>query len=706
MSVSLNVKGMGEDEKFRRGLRSVRMGCLLYKFFPRILSFFLVLAWAIAARAATATISDVTSLSLEQLMDIEVTSVAKRPQKLKDAAAAVFVITQEDIRRCGATNIPELLRMVPGVEVARINAHDYAVSIRGFNDRFANKLLVLMDGRTLYSPLFSGVIWSVQDTVLEDIERIEVIRGPGASVWGANAVNGVINIITKKAEKTQGTLVSVGAGTEDKAFATLRYGGTIADKGAYRIYVKAKELDESVDAQAHDGVDDWRAVNGGFRLDWSTDGGNEFTLQGDIYHQRGGVEEVTQSLSPPNYSSYIYHVNDMDTTGGNLLGRWSRRDPSGDGWQLQAFYDYSGFTGSSVLEWSTHILDLEYQQDRAWGSCQHWTWGMGYRFNRTETDGSAGCSFSPEDSDWSVLSAFAQDEITLIRDRLFLTIGSKFEYNQDTGFAVQPNARLLWQLDDRNTLWAAISRALRTPSRSELDILITNASHLPVPAPIPNLVINQILGNEDVKSEGLLAFEIGYRKRISDSLSLDTTAFLNRYDNLVGAPQPIDVSPEFKPVPHLATTTEPENVMDGEVYGVEIEANWDVTGRWKLRGAYTFTEMFLHNKTDQPLIIWGEELEGKAPRHMMSLRSQWTLPKDVEFDVWLRYVDDLSALDIPAYVTADLRLSWRARPNLELSLVGQNLFDPQHPEYEQSAILPAEADQVERSFYGKITWRF
>lgn len=649
---------------------------------------------------------DVTSLSLEELMEIEVTSAAKRAQKLEETPAAVFVITREDIRRSGATTIADLLRMVPGVHVARANSESYALSVRGFSEQYANKLLVLMDGRTVYSPIFSGVFWERVDDILEDIERIEVIRGPGASLWGANAVNGIINIITRKAADTQGLYSSLALGTEDREILSLRYGDKLGDGAAYRVYVKARERDESVNAMGRDDLDDWRQVQGGFRMDWKATETDTITLRGDVQHRKGSRLAMTMAPTFTQVSCHQCHVTDWKNDGASFLGRWRREDGGGNAVQVQAYYDHQESTGSSALDWRTQVFDLEYQQDHAWGERQHWTWGTGFRLYRTDTMGSFSYSFWPEDSEWTIWNAFVQDEIALVKDKLILTLGTKFEYQEETDLAIQPTGRLLWKVNNRNSLWAAASRAVRTPCRGEWDARLRTI--VPGQAPPPAAFLLFALdGSKDLESEEVVAYEIGYRSRISDRFTVDAALFYNRYDKLIVGPEPTSFSFSSGPPLYLEARAQVANAMDGEVYGFEVEANWDVTRWWKLRGAYTLTQIFLHNTGDVPLRVWGEETEGKFPAHMFSLRSQWNLSDNVDLDVWLRYVDSLPSLGVPSYVTTDVRLAWRPHRNLELSLVGQNLLDSRHSEWgQQQTILPGSANQVERALLGQISWSF
>ncbi len=437
-----------------------------------------------AAGAETPADVDFTALSLEELMDVEVTSVSKRPQRLADAAAAIFVITQEDIRRPGATNIPELLRMVPGVEVARIDANKWAVSVRGFNARFSNKLLVLIDGRSVYSPLFSSVFWDIHDLVLEDIERIEVIRGPGATMWGANAVNGVINIITRSAKDTQGALLSGGGGTEQRAFGTARYGGRIGDNLYYRGYVKAAKLDDGALASGDDGADGFHQSRSGFRLDWEPRDEDTLTLAGDLYRLDNGTTDASHPLFVPPYLSTWDDRGKAE--GGSILANWSRH-----------------LSADAGLCGSADVIEADLQHDFSPLSGHRLVWGLGYRYTHTASDSTLYMRPSPANRSESLFSAFVQDEISLITDQLSLTLGSKFEHNDASGFEVQPTARLLWTPSPNHSLWAAVSRAVRTPSVSERDADLTAVVIPPGtpenPGPLPVEVA--LVGNDAIDSE-------------------------------------------------------------------------------------------------------------------------------------------------------------------------------------------------------------
>ncbi len=637
---------------------------------------------------------DLFTLSLEELMEIEITSVAKKPQKLSQAAAAVFVVTAEDIRRSGATSIPEALRMVPGMEVARIDANKWAISCRGFNGRFANKLLVLMDGRSVYAPLFSGVFWHIQDTMMEDIDRIEIIRGPGASLWGANAVNGVVNIITKPSQATQGTILSAGAGTgSDQGSLGLRYGGTAYEKVSYRIYAKYLVRDHMVDPPGMAGPDSWDMWRAGFRADWELSDRDLLTLQGDLYDCNTGNRYTSFSFWPP----YEWITNGHgDFAGGNLVGRWNHSFSLTSDTSLQLYYDQTEMKNYFSSEYR-YTFDVDFQHRFGLGTRQEVIWGLGYRFTQDDLEAD---EYVPESSGNHLFSAFVQNEITLVEDRLALTLGSKFEHNDFSGFEFQPNGRLLWTPHPRHTLWTSVSRAVRTPTRAEMDIL--RESDIIPPGdlyPGSPTILTVLVGNDDFKSAELLSLEFGHRFWPTSYLSVDTATFYNIYDNLRSV-KALFPSAETLPTPHLRLPLSVGNRVEGNTYGLELAADWRVRDWWRLRTAYTFLQMQL---TITPL---DEGAEGKSPHNQFSLRSTMDLPWDLEFDAWLRWVDGLPTLDVADYVSLDVRIGWRPTEYLELSLVGQNLMEDHRPEYATDVVLPIPCFETERGVYGTVTWRF
>ncbi len=647
-----------------------------------------------AAAAHRGSSRDLADLSIEDLMNIEITSTARKPVRLSDATSAIFVITAEDIRRSGAQAVPEVLRMVPGLEVARISANQWAVSARGFNGRFANKLLVLIDGRSVYTPSFSGVYWEVQDLMLEDVQRIEVVRGPGAALWGANAVNGVINIITKTAKSTQGGLATVSAGTEERESLAVRYGGAAGDNVRYRVYTKHFERDGSVSPAGRSYADDGEMVRGGFRLDWTASAKDSVTLQGDAY---SGIVGQVLSLPDVTTAPYAILVEDQPrVSGGNVLARWQRAISSSSEFKLQFYHDRTDRREVTYQE-RHDTTDLEFDHRFRLGKRQEIVWGMGYRFIADHIRGTYYVSTSPEHRREEIVSAFLQDEITAITDRLTFTLGTKVEHNEYTGYEVQPSARMLWTPGERHSIWSAASRAVRTPSRIDQDGL-ANTYVYPT-LPLPTLI--RINGNPDFKSEELLAYEAGYRFQPVETLFLDLAAFYNIYDNLRSGEPGTPFADG--PPPHLVLPFTTDNKLNARVYGFELAAEWRVKPWWSLNGAYTFLEMDLYRDEggqDDLLLHAG----GQSPRHQASLRSSLNVTKNVEFDAWLRYVDELPYLAVKQYLNLDLRLGWKARKDLELVLAGQNLLDDRRQEFAREIFtVPAE---IQRSVYARLVWTF
>ncbi|MGH9395870.1 MAG: TonB-dependent receptor plug domain-containing protein [Terriglobia bacterium] len=627
------------------------------------------------------------------------TSASKKKEKLSRVAAAIYVITQDDIRRSGATNIPDLLRMVPGLDVAQINANTWAISSRGFNSEFADKMLVLIDGRTVYDPLFSGVFWNVQDLPLEDIDRIEVIRGPGATVWGANAVNGVINIITKSSKETHGGLLSSGWGTEEGPFATIQYGGTLGKKGSYRAYGKYFERNSFVNPSGQHSADGWNLTRGGFRSDWDLSHRDALMFEGSGYG--GGAGDLWRgvtSLSPFNFGAF----NDvLDLNGQALLGLWKHTLRGGSQTQLQMYFERVQMQNTSIAL-RRDTFDLEFQHNIAVGARNDVVWGFGYRRNALVTAGGMRIAFSPADTDTNLYNAFVQDEIEVVHNRVWLTLGSKLEHNDFTGFEVEPSAKLLWQPTPRNTVWAAVSRATRTPSPAD-DNSRVNFAGFPGPGGLPTLVY--ALGNPNFISEDLLAYEVGYRGQASKKISLDVATYYNVYDNLRSSlpGQPYLATNSFPP--YLTIPLNIVNNLYGRTYGVEASLNLEITKRWSIHPGYASFDGALHQVVLPAGISPIFAGIGDNPRHQLQLRSGVDLPHRFEFDTNVYYVDRLVGQSVGAYTRLDTQLTWHAGESLDLSVAGQNLLNPRHLEFNgpEDIILPTE---IPRSVYGKITWRF
>lgn len=652
--------------------------------------FFLSFAATLPTAAATPTeVQALKQLSLEELLDLEVISVSRRPEKFSETASALQVILGEDIRRSGATSIPEALRLADNLHVAQKGSHAWSISARGFNTDSANKLLVLRDGRTVYTPLFSGVFWDVQDYLLEDIDRIEVISGPGGTLWGANAVNGVINIISKSAKDTQGSYAEVGGGSEMRGFVGARYGGTLSSNVFFRVYGKFFDRDDSVLPTGKDAHDAWRFGQTGFRIDAEPSTMNLLTLQGDFY---GGDEDVSTG-------------GDSKVAGGNLLGRWTHTFSEESEFILQMYYDRThlnayivsnDFAPDGYLTDDLDTFDIDFQHRFPLGERQKVTWGLGYRFTHDEVENAPALAFFPTTLNQHLFSGFLQDEMTLWPERLRFTIGSKVEYNDYTGFEYEPSARLAWTVTERQTVWGAVSRAVRMPSRVDRD------SRLPIPF-FP-VIDNLLIGGPTFESETVIAYELGHRAQISDRWSSSISLFYNDYGDV----RSTSLSPP-DPILGLPFPLFYANNLEGHSYGVELSTYFQLLPWWRLQGGYTYLRTDLRVKPG--MFDFNNALNETAdPKHQFSLRSIMDLGENVEFDARLRWVDsfqyNVSGVPdtVPSYFELDVRLAWRPTENVELAVVGQNLLHDQHLEY--VVANPNPRVEVERAVYARITLRW
>lgn len=631
-------------------------------------------------------------LSLEQLGNIEVTTVSKVPVKLNRTPAAIYVITQEDIRRSGATNIPEVLRLAPGMEVARIDAVKWSIGIRGFGSRLSRGVLVVIDGRNVYSPLYAGVYWEVQDTLMEDIERIEIIRGPGATIWGPNAVNGVINIITKKAKDTRGGLLSAGGGNEQR-FAGFRYGGGNGGNLNYRVYGKMFSRGPEFH---HDGknFDDWQMGQGGFRMDWELPDKDTLTLQGDLYK---GVIGESLSLAPDVLAAPSIVQRDGELAGGNLLGRWRHGLKDGSDLQVQVYYDRTSRQEANFVE-MRDTFDVDFLHHKTWARRHQLIYGAGIRFSAGETPPVVpAIVFTPPNRTDKLYSAFVQDEMQLLGEGqgLWLTLGSKLVRTDFSGFGAEPSARLLWT-SGRQSWWASVTRALRTPSDIEETF---STSGLVSANP---LAILRLTNDGKFAPETLLGYETGYRRLLGGKLHVDLTAFYNRYRDLLSteAATPfLEASPQPR---HYVIPFSFGNGIYGATSGFEIAPDWRPSARWRLNGSYSCLRMDLNAKPGRRDLSTVRSTEGSSPRHQGVLQSALDLPAGLEFSQVFRYVGALPAQRVAAYTTADVRLSWHRMAGLEFSLIGQNLLQPHHAEYSGD---PGTLVGIKRNIYGAITWR-
>lgn len=655
------------------------------------------LAIAIDKRSEPLNEENIQTMGLEDLMNIEVTSVAKKQQSLSNTAAAIFVITQEDIQRSGATSIPETLRMAPGINVARIDSNKWAITSRGFNDRFANKLLVMIDGRTVYTPSYSGVYWEVQDTMMEDIERIEIIRGPGATLWGANAVNGVINVITKNAVETQGGLISIGAGTHERGFAGLRYGSKFNETSHARAYIKGFKREEFDFEKGGSANDDWSMFQTGGRVDSQLSLNDTFTFQGDYYEGTIQDNQSIPLLTPPYYETAD---DSTKVSGGNLLARWQRNLSLTSDFSLQIYYDYTQ-REENYTDITNKAFDIDLQHRFSLAKSHDLIWGVGYRQTKDDFQRFPG-SINPQRSTLDLFTLFLQDEITLVDNTLWLTLGSKFEHHKYTDWEIQPSARLFWNAHPNHKFWTSISKAARTPSRYEHNSRILHGV-LP-----PNTGFNlsseytayALEGNQDFESEEVITYEIGYRLSPVSSLSIDSTIFYNEYDDLQGyrfeSPYDKDGITRY----HVPIT----NNRSAYTSGFELASNWQIKHWWSLDLAYTY---FNENIKTEPFDV----LVSENPNNLISLRSNMTLDNKIDIDLWLKFTDESKVLNhvgelitINSYTTLDARIAWRPEKNIELSVVGQNLLDSEHIEYIDSGIF--DSVEIERGIYFKVLWQY
>jgi iron complex outermembrane receptor protein len=645
--------------------------------------------------------ADLAQMSLEQLMNVQVTSVSRRPQKLIEAAAAIQVISNEDIRRSGATSLPEALRLAGNLEVAQINSHDWAISARGFNANLANKLLVLIDGRAVYTPLYGGVLWNVQDYPLADVERIEVISGPGGTLWGANAVNGVINIITKSASDTQGLHVAAAGGNELDDQEVLRYGAEPATGLYVRGYGQYTGRGGEVTASGANARDAWQIGRGGFRLDDEATVRDRLTLQGDLYH---GAEDAGG-------------IGEEDLSGGNVLGRWTHLASTGSSLSLQLYYDhtylrqpypasapvapyYTGFPATALTD-ALNTDDAQFDYQFTIGLRQQLNWGLEYRATQ-ELDQGSFVRFLPNQLDQNLYSGFLQDQIQLVPD-MSLIIGSKLEHNDYTGFEVEPNLRWQWNVQPQQLLWAAVSRAVRTPSRYDRDLLVpTGLTNAPPPYVFPNAYLQ---GNEDFVAETLIAYELGYRAVFGSQWSGSLSTFFNQYDHVRSTTATATTTDYPFPYPVYF-----QNNLEGTTQGLELSSSYQPLDWWKLDAGYDLLIEHLHVRPGE-VDATGALGETADPRGQAFLRSSMDLPRRLTFDAALRWVDALHIDNgpnggpvvgtVPSYWQLDTRLAWQATPRLTLSLVGQNLLSEYHVEYGYPS---ASREQIARSVFARITW--
>ena len=663
----------------------------------------LLAAWLSGAGAlvqAQTRPADLATVSLEDLMNIEITSASRKEQRVEDVPAAVYVITRNDIRRSGMASVPDLLRLVPGVQVAQINANKWAISVRGFNSLASTKLLVLVDGRSIYNPLFSSVLWDTEDLMIEDIERIEVIRGPGGAVWGANAVNGVINIITRPAADTSGLLVSADAGTFDRGQVAVRYGGT-AGSGAYRTYAQFSNHGNSSVSPGIDANDRWRSATSGFRGDWSQ-GIDAFMLQGSV---AAGEERPLWLDLDPTLTALNNHDGVSQSQVANVLGRWTRRRSTGATLQLQSFVDVA-HRHEEIGTYQRQTVDLDAVYHTAVGRRNDLVAGGGYRYIGERMNGEDGYSFTPNRAHEHLLNVFAQDTAALGR-RVDLTFGAKVEQDTGPGLSLQPTARVMWHVTSAQHLWSAVSRAVRTPSLIDRGVRIDYPPSLQPAQPgdpasgFPIAV--SVLGNPAVRNERVLSTEAGYRIDIGSKAAVDVTGFVGNYRGLQNAEPSAPTVAFVGGLPVIAVSTTTRNLLDADTRGVEIGGRATLTSSWQVDGAFSTFHLTPHLDPSSHDPIAGNS-DGDAPGLQWRGHSALTLGPRAQADLLVFYVGPLGRLGIPAYTRADVRFEWKLTPRLSTVVQGQNLLSPAHAEFLMD-VRTVGSTQMPRSASVRLIWR-
>ncbi len=641
--------------------------------------------------------SELLPLSWEELTELDVSTLARKEQTVKNTPAAAFVITSEDIRRSGATSLPEILRMVPGMNVGKINAWNWAVSARGFNDLYANKLQVMIDGRSIYDPLVSGVYWGQQNPFLQDIERIEVLRGPSGSLWGANAVNGTINIVTRSARDTQGGLVNAGGGTEEQGFGGIRYGTKLSDSTYLRGTASTLFRDPSIDmAGLHNTQDYGNAQTGNFRLDSQLDNNDKLMLEGNFSRiDQHGFFIGKTSLSPDGQLSWQQNNFGREAVIGSLQGDWSHHTDSGHDWRMNmAFTQTDWLLAVNEMSRSQYVADFQHSLPAI--DSHHLMWGINYQTISDQFNNSLTLGFEPDHFTQHNVGVFLQDQIDLLPN-LQLTLANRVEHFTYTGWETEPNARLMWTPSESHSFWAAVSRAVVLPNRAQHSIRLLKT--------IPGTdIFFEAKANPAMLTENLLAYELGWRWQIANNLEADTALFYNIYDRMQGTKFTGNII--NNPAPGIREATV-GNFRQVKSYGLELSLNYRVSHDWRLQTSYSANQFEVKYDARQPWFRDPLTEPHANPKHTLSLRSLFNLTNEIEIDAWGRYVDELfiDQRVIPAYISLDLRLGWQPTKDLELSLSGQNLLDNQHPEFSDILYIPV-ASQIQRGYLAQITWRF
>ena len=624
---------------------------------------------------------DIYDLTLKQLSELKLAIVTKQEQPIFTSPAAVFVLSREDIQRSGATTLPELFRLIPGVEVAKPSSTSRQVSIRGFNSAFSNKLQVLVDGRSIYNTPQSFIFWGDQDVIFNNIERVEVIRGPGASVWGSNAVNGVINIITRKSQDTIGKHLEVVGGTEERVSGTVRVGAKLSDTISYRVYGKYRERDDLAFASGESPGDDWDSKIGGFRIDLDISDVDTLTLQGDVaVHRRDDAVSFASLDAPPTFQ--VNAKRTLETKAGNVMVRWAHGNGTHEsGWNLQSYFDYheiddKSFNSNDIVR----TFDVDFRHHFSIMNHQLITWGLEYRSIDDHLEALPSSTFTPKEERLDYYYLFLQDEISLFDDTVQIVLGTKVEHNEITDWEHQPNIRLSWSPSEAQTIWGSVARAVRIPNRSDIDkdqILGVAFDSIEVP----------ILGNPNPRSEKLIAYELGYRWKPFQDLFFDLALFYNDYHDLTVSK------------PGFFSFILDNDGWEAETYGGEVLMDWQLTDWWRIIPSYSVLQL---DADVSPLVNHIPAGEGTSAQHRVLIRSTMDLFKRFELDTTLRFVDIVPASNIDSYLELDLRFAWRATENFRLEITGRNLLDSQHPEADNSFFTGLERQEVERSLWAAV----
>jgi iron complex outermembrane receptor protein len=644
-----------------------------------------------AAQAVDPAGRDLSALDIDELARIKVTSVSRRPEAISQAHAAITVVSREDIRRSGAATLPEALRLLPGLSAARIGTRDWAISSRGSNQQSSNKMLVLVDGRVVYSPIFAGVFWDVQRVPLEDIDRIELIRGPGAALWGANAVNGVINVVTRPASESRGGFAALVLGTNDQAQLNLRYGSPLGSSGALRVYGMGSTEGASDRLGGESDIDDWQMAQGGFRADLPRGADQTFTLQGDIYTAEGGQRlQLATPVAP-----FIEVVEeDLTAHGGNLLGRWTRRFSAESDLAIQGYVDYAARSQPAQYgRIGVTTLELDFQHHFPLGRSQNLIWGLGYRRIIDDVTGAFSVRFDPAERAVDLVTGFVQDEIVLLPGQVALSVGSKFEHNDYTGFELQPTGRVLWTPTLSTSFWGAVSRAVRTPSRVDSDIrLVAQVFDGP---PLTQVVLR---GSDALEAEELVAYEIGYRASPDERLSLDIAGFYHQYHRLRSfLPLPPESSGDMAIRPFIVTNNARARAVGGTASAAIRVRPW-----WRMLASYTYLDEEGGLEADAPAGAIPEVNPGFDPRHQIRLWSSFDLPANLEFDVLARYVSRLAVEpQVEEYLQTDVKVGMRIGRKLHLAVIGRDLLTARHVEFPSMT-----RRAIERQLQASGSWTF